>query len=141
MRLRLNAVSSIPASDDVLDPGEAVYDLPAVATLLGVPLTKVQQQLREGHLIGVRRDGAIMVPTAFFDDTGHVVKSLPGLLVVLHDGGYRDTEIVRWLFTPDPSLTISRDGATEAQANARPVDALHSHQAREVVRRAQAMAY
>ena len=141
MRLRLDAVSSIPAADDVLDPGEVVYDLPAVATLLGVAVTKVHQQLREGHLLGVRREGVVVVPKAFFDDTGQVVKSLAGLLVVLHDGGYRDTEIVRWLFTPDPSLTISRDGDTERQANARPVDALHSHQAREVVRRAQAMAY
>ena len=134
-------VSSIPAADDVLDPGEAVYDLPAVATLLGVPVTKVHQQLREGQLVAVRRDGAVVVPKILFDDTGNVVKSLPGLLVVLHDGGYRDTEIVRWLFTPDASLTISRDGSTEQRANARPVDALHSHQAREVVRRAQALAY
>jgi hypothetical protein len=134
-------VSSIPAVDDVLDPGEDVYDLPAVADLLGIPVTKVHQQLREGHLVAVRRQGVVVVPTAFFDETGHVVKSLSGLLVVLHDGGYRDTEIVRWLFTPDPSLTIRTDGATEQQANARPVDALHSHQAREVLRRAQAMAY
>ena len=134
-------MSSIPAADDVLDAGEAVYDLPAVADLLGIPVTKVHQQLRERHLVAVRRDGAFVVPQIFFDDTGQVVKSLSGLLVVLHDGGYRETEIVRWLFTPDPSLTISRDGSTERQANARPVDALHSHQAREVVRRAQAMAY
>jgi uncharacterized protein len=134
-------VSSIPAADDVLDPGEDVLDLPAVADLLGVPITKVHQQLREGHLVAVRRGGTVVVPKAFFDSTGHLVKSLQGLLVVLHDGGYRDTEIVRWLFTPDPSLTIRSDGSTEQQANARPVDALHSHQAREVVRRAQAMAY
>jgi hypothetical protein len=134
-------VSNIPAAEDVLDPDEAVYDLPSVASLLGVPVTKVHQHLREGHLIGVRRDGVVVVPKAFFDDKGHVVKSLPGLIVVLHDGGYHETEIVRWLFTPDPSLTISRDGATDHQSNARPVDALHSHQAREVVRRAQAMAY
>ena len=134
-------MSSIPAADDVLDPGEAVYDLPAVADLLGIPVTKVHQQLREGHLVAVRREGVVVVPKAFFGEAGQVVKSLSGLLVVLHDGGYRDTEIVRWLFTPDPSLTIRTDGATEQQANARPVDALHSHQAREVVRRAQAMAY
>jgi Rv2175c C-terminal domain of unknown function len=134
-------VSNIPAAEDVLDPDEAVYDLPSVASILGIPVTKVHQHLREGHLIGVRRDGVVVVPKVFFDDTGHVVKALPGLLVVLHDGGYHVTEIVRWLFTPDPSLTISRDGATERQSNARPVDALHSHQAREVVRRAQAMAY
>ncbi len=125
----------------MLDPGEDVYDLPDVADMLGVPVTKVQQQLREGHLVGVRRQGSVVVPKVFFDHTGHVVKSLAGLLVVLHDGGYQNTEIVRWLFTPDPSLTIRRDGSVERQDNARPVDALHSHQAREVLRRAQAMAY
>lgn len=124
-----------------MDPDEAVYDLAEVAGLLGIPVTKVHQQLRESHLVAVRRGGAVVVPKIFFDDTGHVVKALPGLLVVLHDGGYGNTEIVRWLFTPDPSLTITRDGSTDRQDNARPVDALHSHQAREVVRRAQAMAY
>lgn len=134
-------VSSIPTADDVLGPDEDVYELPAVARLLGIPVSKVAQQLREGHLIAVRRGGDIVVPKVFFDDSGHVVKSLPGLLMVLHDGGYEETEIVRWLFTPDPSLTVSRDGSTERQTNARPVDALNSHQAREVVRRAQAMAY
>jgi hypothetical protein len=134
-------VSNIPAADDVLDPGEAVYDLPTVAEFLGVVITKVHQQLRDGHLIAVRRDGKVMVPKAFFTDSGEVVKSLPGLLGVMHDGGYRDTEILRWLFTPDPSLTITRDGSLEPLPNARPVEALHSHQAREVVRRAQAMAY
>ncbi|MCV7281502.1 helix-turn-helix domain-containing protein [Mycolicibacterium flavescens] len=134
-------MSSIPAAEDVLDPAEEMYDLPTVADLLGVAVTKVHQQLRDGHLIAVRRGGAVVVPKAFFDGSGHVVKSLPGLLVVLHDGGYHETEILRWLFTPDPSLTVSRDGANDKLANARPVDALHSHQAREVVRRAQAMAY
>ncbi|MCK0173375.1 MULTISPECIES: Rv2175c family DNA-binding protein [Mycobacteriaceae] len=132
---------SIPAADDVLDPDEPVYDLPAVAELLGMVVTRVHHELREGHLMAVRRDGKLVVPKIFFDDRGRVAKALPGLLVVLRDGGYDDTEIVRWLFTPDSSLTISRDGSTEAQPNARPVDALHSHQAREVVRRAQAMAY
>ena len=134
-------MSSIPAGDDVLDPDEPIYNLRRVAELLGVPVTKVHQQLREGHLLGVRRAGDVVVPQLFFTDSGEVVKSLPGLLVVLHDGGYHETEIMRWLFTPDPSLTITRDGSRNAVNNARPVDALHAHQAREVVRRAQAMAY
>jgi hypothetical protein len=134
-------VSSVPAGDDVLDPDEPVYDLPGVAELLDVPVTKVHQQLREGHLVAVRRAGVIAVPRIFFTESGEVVKSLPGLLAVLRDGGYRDTEILRWLFTADPSLTITWDRAAEPVTNARPVDALHSHQAREVVRRAQAMAY
>lgn len=134
-------MSSIPAADDVLDPDEAVYDLPTVSDLLGIPVTKVHQQLRDGQLIAVRRDRILVVPKIFFDDNGHVAKHLPGLLVVLRDGGYRDTEIMRWLFTPDESLTITADGRNEQVANARPIDALHSHQAREVLRRAQALAY
>jgi len=106
-----------------------------------VPVSKVQQQLREGHLVAVRRAGGVVIPQVFFTNTGEVVKSLPGLLTILHDGGYHETEIVRWLFTPDSSLTIRRDGTPDAISNGRPVDALHAHQAREIVRRAQAMAY
>lgn len=106
-----------------------------------MPVTKVHQQLREGHLLAVRRGGVPMIPQLFFTESGQVVKSLPGLLAVLRDGGFGDTEILRWLFTADPSLTLTRDGVREAISNARPVDALHAHQAREIVRRAQAMAY
>lgn len=134
-------MSSIPAGDDVLDPDEPVFDLSKVAKMLGVPVSKVHQQLRDGRLIAVRRGGAVVIPQILFTDAGYVVKPLPGLLDVLHDGGYRETEIVRWLFTADPSLTITFDGSRESRPNARPVDALHAHQAREVLRRAQAMAY
>lgn len=138
-------MSSIPAGDDVLDPDEPVYDLPTVAELLGVAVTKVHQQLRDGQLLAVRRGGTPMIPKIFFTPTtagrAEVVKPLPGLLAVLRDGGYRDTEILRWLFTADPSLTLSRDGTPGQIPNARPADALHAHQAREVLRRAQAMAY
>lgn len=141
LRPRLSAVSSIPAVDDVLDPEEPIYELRRVAELLRVPVTRVHQQLRDGHLLAVRRGGGVVVPQVFFNASGEVIKNLPGLLAVLHDGGYRDSEILRWLFTRDASLAITRDGAREPITNARPVDALHSHQAREVMRRAQAMAY
>jgi len=141
-------VSSVPTGEDVLAPDEPVYDLAEVAALLRVPVSKVQQQLREGHLVAVRRNGAPVIPRIFFADSGTqggaqtgVVRPLPGLLAVLRDGGYRETEILRWLFTADPSLTVTRDGVREPIPNARPVDALHAHQAREVLRRAQAMAY
>jgi hypothetical protein len=134
-------VSGIPVVEDVLPPDEPVYDLPKVADLLGLVVTKVHQQLRDGHLIAVRRGGIIVVPRNFFSESGAVVKPLGGLLAVLRDGGYSDTEILRWLFTPDPSLTVTVDGSKEAIENARPVDALHAHQAREIIRRAQAMAY
>ncbi|MDQ2628760.1 Rv2175c family DNA-binding protein [Mycolicibacter senuensis] len=134
-------MSSIPAAEDILESDEPMFDLPTVAEMLGVPVTKVHQYLRDNHLLAVRRDGALVVPQVFFTAAGDVVKSLPGLLAVLHDGGYEQTDIVRWLFTHDPSLSLTRDGVRESVANARPIDALHAHQAREVMRRAQAMAY
>lgn len=134
-------MSSIPAAEDVLEPDEPTFDLPRVAEMFGLPVTKVLQQLRDNHLVAVRRDGVLLVPQVFFTEDGDVVKLLPGLLAVLSDGGYRPTEIVRWLFTPDPTLSLTHDGVKEPVANARPIDALHAHQAREVMRRAQAMAY
>lgn len=134
-------MSSIPAGDDVLEADEPVHDLPTVAHMLGIPVTKVHQHLRDGHLVALRRGGVVVVPQVFFTSSGTVVKPLAGLLAVLRDGGYHETEILRWLFTADPSLTATFDGDREPVSNARPADALHSHQAREVVRRAQAMAY
>lgn len=125
----------------MLDTAEPVLPVPDVAAMLGIPVTKVHQQLRDGHLVALRRAGTVVVPRAFFTESGAVLKPLPGLLAVLRDGGYDDTEILRWLFTPDPSLTLTFDGSRESTGNARPVDALKSHQAREILRRAQALAY
>ena len=71
-------MGSFPAGDDVLDPDEPLYDLPRVAELLGVPVSKVQQQLREGHLVAVRRAEGVVVQQVFFTNSGEVVKSLPG---------------------------------------------------------------
>ena len=85
---------------------------------------------RRGALGPVKTDraGVVVVPAVFLDDD-EVVRFLPGLIAVLRDGGYRDEEILRWLFTEDDSLP------------GRPADALHGHRAREVMRRAQAMAF
>ena len=73
-------MSRIPAGDDVLDPDEPTYDLRNVADLLGIAVSKVQQHLKEGHLVGVRRAGDVVIPQIFFNSSGEVVKSLPGLL-------------------------------------------------------------
>ena len=67
------------------------------------------------------------MPAALVMD-GEIVKGVPGLLTVLHDGGCTDREIMTWLFTPDDSLP------------GRPIDALRENRGSEVKRRAQAMA-
>ena len=48
---------------------------------------------------------------------------------MLADGGYNDEEILAFLYTEDDTLP------------GRPIDALHGQKAREVIRRAQAMAF
>lgn len=122
-------MSAIPYSDDVLDPSVELLQLADVAKLLRVAVTEVHQMLRDGELIAVRRDGVVAVPATFFTTGGEVARFLPGLLVVLRDGGYGDEEILRWLFTEDETLPGT------------PVAALHGDLAREVVRRAQSMAF
>jgi hypothetical protein len=102
--------------------------LPDVADRLDIPVTRVRQLIRDHRLLAERRDGVLCVPAAFITD-GQVVKGLAGLLTLLLDAGYSDEEAMRWLFTDDNSLP------------GRPVDALVENRAREVHRRAQALAF
>lgn len=96
---------------------------------MGVVVTRVFHMLREHQLIAITRDGVKYLPERFLADDGHLIKFVPGVIALLSDGGYTDEEIFQYLFTEDDSLP------------GRPVDALHGHLAREVMRRAQSMAF
>jgi hypothetical protein len=118
-----------PAEPDL---GELIgewLDWKAAGAALGVSVNKVRQLIREHQLAAaVPRPGAgQQVPAELIMD-GEVVKGVPGLLTLLHDGEYDDREILAWLFTPDDSLP------------GRPIDALRENRGSEVKRRAQAMA-
>ena len=110
--------------------GDDVDTLPVadVAEMLAVPVSRVHQMVRDGQLLSVRRDGAVYVPSDFFDE-GAPVKGLSGTIVLLRDGGYTDPDILRWLFADDDSLPGT------------PVASLQAGRHREVKRRAQAMAF
>lgn len=98
--------------------------------LLHVSVSKVRQLIREHQLaavVPVPGEGQ-KVPAALIQD-GFVAKGVPGVLTVLHDGGYEDAEALTWLFTPDETLP------------GRPIDALRENRGAEVKRRAQAMAF
>ncbi|HEY0950402.1 Rv2175c family DNA-binding protein [Nocardioides sp.] len=102
-------------------------DWAETARRLGVSVSKVRTMIREHELAAaVPAPGAgQQVPADFIQD-GLVVKGLPGLLTMLHDGRYDDRECIAWLFTDD-------------DLPGRPIDALRENRGSEVKRRAQAM--
>ncbi len=105
--------------------------LPDVADRIGRSVGVVRRLIEDGELIAVRvGDRRILsVPAAFLDADGPL-PSLKGTFTVLADGGMDEVETLRWLFTPDATLT---GGGT-------PVDALRAGRKTEVRRRAMEVA-
>ncbi|EPD69829.1 Rv2175c family DNA-binding protein [Corynebacterium pyruviciproducens] len=123
------SVSSVPVSENVLPEGEPLYTLDEVAEFLRVPFSRVKQLLKEHKMIAVKDGKKLCIPARFFNGDHTLNKHVTGAITVLADGGYNDEEILRYFFTEDETLP------------GRPVDAFHGHLAREVLRRAQAMAF
>ncbi len=99
-----------------------------VARRLRVSPNRVRTLIRDHHLLAVSRGGQPAIPAVFFDELG-IVKHFNGLVEVLLDGGYSRDEVMTWMFTVQDDLGMH------------PADALHTHSAREVIRRAQAQAF
>jgi hypothetical protein len=123
--------TSTQRAPDGVDLGALIpewLDWKAAGAALGVSVSKVRQLIREHQLAAaVPHEGAgQQVPAELIMD-GEIVKGVPGLLTLLHDGGYDDREILTWMFTADDSLP------------GRPIDALRENRGSEVKRRAQAM--
>jgi uncharacterized protein len=103
--------------------------VPEVAQLLGIPVNRVHQHVRDGHLIAVRDDDGVRCIPALMVQDGAVVKSLPAVITLLRDARYADAEIVDWLFREEDSLPGS------------PIEALRANRGTEVKRRAQVAGY
>ena len=112
-----------PASLPDAGPPQLV-PVPDIASALKMIVTRVHQLLRERQLVATRVDGVLRIPAEFVQD-GAVVKGLPATITLLTDNGYKDPEIIDWLFTSDDSLP------------GRPITALRQNRGREVHRRAQ----
>jgi hypothetical protein len=123
-------VDDTQATDDLAVLVGEWLDWSQAGRLLGISVSKVRQLIREHQLAAaVPTPGAgQQVPAELIAD-GVVVKGVPGVLTVLHDGGYDDRQSIAWLFTPDDTIP------------GRPIDALRENRGSEVKRRAQAMAF
>ena len=103
--------------------------LPDVAAALGVPVTRVAQFVRDGHLVATRIDGGPRGVPALFVQDGAIVKSLPSVITMLRDAHFADDEIIDWLHRSDDSLPGT------------PIEALRANRGSEVKRRAQVAGY
>ncbi|WP_239678470.1 Rv2175c family DNA-binding protein [Natronosporangium hydrolyticum] len=103
-------------------PGEWL-SLPEVADRLEISVSKVNQLIRDGGLLAVRRDRVPQVPAELVANQT-VLKHLPGVITVLRDAGYTDEELLRWLYTEDetlpgtPAVALGTGGATEVKRRA-----------------------
>ncbi|WP_026919536.1 Rv2175c family DNA-binding protein [Gordonia shandongensis] len=121
-------MGSLPLSIDILPADVPVLDLDEAAARLGVSGNRLRTLIRDHNLLAASRDGIPVIPEAFFGERG-LAKHVEGLVTMLLDGGYTRDEAMQWLFTEQEDLGL------------RPADALHTHSAREVIRRAHAQAF
>ena len=122
--------NDLPLSEqDLAALVEEWIDWAEAARQLGVTVGKVRTMIRDHELaaaVPVPGEGQ-KVPADFIQE-GLPVKGLPGILTVLHDGGYDDREAIAWLFL-------------DAALPGRPIDALRENRGSEAKRRAQAMSF
>ncbi|MBD1318120.1 Rv2175c family DNA-binding protein [Gordonia hankookensis] len=121
-------MGSLPLSEDSLPPDLDTLTIDDAARRLGVSAGRVRTLIHDHQLLAVSRGGQPAIPGVFFDEFG-IVKHFTGLVEVLFDGGYTRDEAMEWLFAVQDDLGMC------------PADALHTHSAREVIRRAQAQAF
>ena len=95
--------------------------VPDLAERLGLAVGGVRRLIADRELwrtrIGERR--VVAVPAKFVDDEGPRPE-LKGTFTVLADGGMDDDEIMRWLYTPDPTLPVTVPRSTPCGQGTRP---------------------
>ena len=121
-------MASLPlTADTALPDGTDTLTVDQVAKHLGVSAGRVRTLIRDHNLFAVSHSGEPAIPALFMDDAG-IAKHYTGLVHILLDGGFSRDEAMHWMFTTIDDLGMH------------PAEALHTHSAREVIRRAQASA-
>ena len=124
------------AESDELEELEALVGewltVPDIAERLGLRLSDVRQLIADRQILSARIGprSVISIPAKFVNEAG-LLPELAGTFTVLRDSRMTDTEILRWLFTPDD--TLPAPGA--------PMDALLAGFKTEVRRRAMEAAF
>ena len=128
-------LAELAESDDLAELEALVGEwltVPDIAERLGLRLSDVRQLITDRQILSLRIGPrhVISIPVKFLNEDG-LLPELPGTFTVLRDSRMTDTEILRWLFTPDDTLPVP--GA--------PMDALLAGFKTEVRRRAMEAAF
>lgn len=86
-----------------LDQVSSWITVTEAAERLNLPLGKVRRLIEEHHLIGIKRDGVVMIPGEIIVD-GEPLHSLRGTILVLLDSGFSLAGAIDWLYTNEESL-------------------------------------
>ncbi|WP_291052049.1 Rv2175c family DNA-binding protein [Herbiconiux sp.] len=109
-------------------PATEWLTVPDLVELLDLTPSRVRRLIEDRHLVGVKREGVLSVPTSFVRD-GEPLTELRGTIIVLTDNRFTDDEIVEWLLESNELLDTS------------PIEALRAGRKAEVRRIAQALAF
>ena len=128
-------LAELAESDDLAELEALVGEwltVPDIAERLRLRLSEVRQLITDRQILSLRIGPrhVISIPVKFLNEDG-LLPELPGTFTVLRDSRMTDTEILRWLFTPDDTLPVP--GA--------PMDALLAGFKTEVRRRAMEAAF
>ena len=120
LRHPIHMANSSTVAHDVFDDVEWLT-VPDLVDALGISQSQGRRLIEDKHLVAVRREGVLVVPSSFIRER-EIVSEIHGTVTVLCDLRFTDEEIVRWLVDVDETLS------------AKPIDALRAGRKSEVRR-------
>jgi hypothetical protein len=84
--------------NNIQDPVKNWLSVDQAAEALSIPKGRVNRLLEEYSLVGIKRDGVLMIPADIIVD-GEPLAPVRGTIIMLLDSGYSIEESIKWLFT------------------------------------------
>jgi hypothetical protein len=84
--------------NNIQDPVKNWFTVDQAAEALSIPKGRVNRLLEEYSLVGIKRDGVMMIPADVIIG-GEPLAPLRGTIIMLLDSGYSIEESINWLFT------------------------------------------
>jgi hypothetical protein len=84
--------------NNIQDPVKNWLTIDQAAEALSIPKGRVNRLLEEYSLVGIKKDGVLMIPADIIVE-GEPLAPVRGTIIMLLDSGYSIEESINWLFT------------------------------------------